>query len=269
MNYDQVYLRNIGIFTGRQQARLRQAKITVAGVGGVGGIQAVTLARMGIGEMTIMDPGVFDEPDMNRQYAAMKNTIGQNKARATAGLLKKINPFMKLNVFEHAPEQRAELAGLMRNSSIVIDAIDYRGFDYKVMFAEIAREQGVYNLSAPIPDFGALLMVFDPRGMTLEEFYRAPRDRALWPEYDIPLVEIMGEKRGSRNLADFASKKRPYISSNAGAAALAGALLGTEAALIITGVRKPADIVSAPRATYVDLLSRTFETFNAYPGNRT
>ena len=90
MNYDQVYLRNIGIFTGRQQARLRQAKITVAGVGGVGGIQAVTLARMGIGEMTIMDPGVFDEPDMNRQYAAMKNTIGQNKARATAGLLKKI-----------------------------------------------------------------------------------------------------------------------------------------------------------------------------------
>ena len=99
VNYDQVYLRNIGIFTGRQQARLRQAKITVAGVGGVGGIQAVTLARMGIGEMTIMDPGVFDEPDMNRQYAAMKNTIGQNKARATAGLLKKINPFMKLNVF--------------------------------------------------------------------------------------------------------------------------------------------------------------------------
>ncbi len=265
MNYDQVYSRNIGIFTAPQQAMLRHAKVAVAGVGGVGGIQAVTLARMGIGEMTIMDPGVFDEPDMNRQYAAMRNTIGLNKARATAAVLKEINPFMKLNVFEQAPEARSELAALMRGSSIVVDAIDYRGFDYKVMFAEIAREQDVYNLSAPIPDLGALLMIFDPRGMTLEEFYRAPRDRALWPEYDIPLLEIMGARRGNRNLADFVSKKRPYISSNAGAAALAGALLGTEAALIITGARAPADIVAAPRATFVDLLSRTFEVFTAYP----
>ncbi len=61
MNYDQGYLRNIGVFSSEQQDKLRHAKVTVAGGGGVGGIQAVTLARMGIGEMTIMDPGVFEQ----------------------------------------------------------------------------------------------------------------------------------------------------------------------------------------------------------------
>jgi tRNA A37 threonylcarbamoyladenosine dehydratase len=35
----------------------------------VGGIEAATLAKMGIGELTIFDPGVFDEPDMNRHSA--------------------------------------------------------------------------------------------------------------------------------------------------------------------------------------------------------
>lgn len=264
MNYDQVYLRNIGLFTSEQQELLRQAKVTVAGVGGVGGIQAVTLARMGIGELTIMDPGVFDEPDMNRQYGAMQSSIGLNKAAATAGLLRDINPFMKINVLEYAPETRKELEDVMRGSRLVIDAIDYCGFDYKVMYAEIARELSICNLSAPIPDFGSLLMIFDPDGMTMEEFYRAPEDKALWPKYDIPLIELMGNSHHSRNLADFLSHKRPYISSNAGAAALAGALLATEAAFIITGIRSREELVTVPQVTFVDLLNRVYEVFTAF-----
>lgn len=263
MSYEQAYLRNIGLFTEEQQQRLRAAKVTVAGVGGVGGIQAVTLARYGIGEMTIMDPGVFDEPDMNRQYAATKSNLGRNKARATGEMLAEINPDMKLHVSEEAPAAKSDLAALMKGSALVIDAIDYRGFDYKVMFAEIAREMNVYNLTAPIPDFGALLMIFAPRGMTLEEFYRAPADKRLWPQHDIPLVDVLGRKHPSRGLSAFVSKQRPYISSNAGAAALAGGLLGTEAALIIAGLRQPADVVAVPRVTLVDLLTRQFDVYEA------
>jgi len=263
MKYEQVYLRNIGLFTEEQQNCLRRAKVTVAGMGGVGGIQAATLARMGIGELVIMDPGVFDEPDMNRQFAAMQSTIGKNKALATAPLLKDINPFLKLTVLDRAPEKKAELADAVRGSDLVIDAIDYRGFDYKVLFAEVAREQGLYNLTAPIPDFGTLLMIFDPRGMTLEQFYEAPTDRAAWPRHDIPLVKLMGSSRRSRNLTEFLEKKRPYISSNGGAAALAGGVLAAEAAFMITGLRPPAEIVAAPRVTYVDLWTRRFEIYDA------
>lgn len=65
MDYQLCYQRNIGIFNQDQQNLLKNAKVVVAGVGGVGGIEAATLAQMGIGELVIFDPGVFDEPDMN------------------------------------------------------------------------------------------------------------------------------------------------------------------------------------------------------------
>ena len=181
MDYWQLYQRNIGLVTRDQQQALRDAKVFVAGLGGAGGIEAATLARFGVGELVVMDPGRFDEPDMNRQFAAMKSTLGENKARATARLLQDINPCLKLQVLDRAPRDRAELAAAMAGSALVVDAIDYAGFDYKVMFARIAREMGVLNITAPLPGFGTLMAIFAPRGMTVEEFYQAPADPALWP----------------------------------------------------------------------------------------
>jgi molybdopterin/thiamine biosynthesis adenylyltransferase len=66
MTYDEAYNRNIGIFTHEEQKHLRESKVTIAGVGGVGGIQAATLARFGVGELAFFDPGIFDEPDLNK-----------------------------------------------------------------------------------------------------------------------------------------------------------------------------------------------------------
>jgi molybdopterin/thiamine biosynthesis adenylyltransferase len=265
VEYNDAYQRNRGLFNDEQVQRLKSAKVVIAGVGGVGGIQSVTLARFGIGELVIFDPGVFDEPDMNRQYGAMKSTIGRNKAVVTEELLRDINPFLKLTALDYAPQERRELDRLLDGSSLVIDAIDYLGFDYKALFAQSARDLKLYNYSAPIPDFGAMLMIFDPQGMTLEEFYQAPADRSLWPGFQIPLHKILGEQRQSQNIADFVNGRRPYISSNAGAAALAGGLLATEAALAITGVRKAEDLATAPLVTYLNLFERTFEVFNVLP----
>jgi len=221
------------------------------------------LARFGSGELAIMDPGIFDAPDLNRQYGAMKSTLGRNKAEVTAELLGDINPFMTVRVLPGAPRDPSVLREFMAGSALVIDAIDYVGFDYKAMFAEIARELGAYNLSAPIPDFGALLMVFAPDGMTLEEFYDAPTDKARWPEHFLPIPDRMGPQRSARGIREFGKGERPYISTNAGAASLCGGLLATEAALIISGVRPKEEIVTVPRVTWIDLAARVMEVFDA------
>jgi molybdopterin/thiamine biosynthesis adenylyltransferase len=193
MDYDLVYGRNIGLFTKEEQEKLKGAKVAIAGVGGVGGIQAATLARFGIGKMAIMDPGVFDEPDMNRQYAATKSTLGKNKAIATAQFLKDINPFMEIDVVDRALTKENELEEFIADSDLVIDAIDYTGFDHKARFAEIARKMGTYNLSAPIPDFGTLLMIFDPEGMTMEEFFGAPKNKSQFRQFAPPLKGFLGK----------------------------------------------------------------------------
>jgi hypothetical protein len=263
MDYWQVYQRNVGLFSREQQERLRDAKVFVAGVGGVGGIEAATLARFGIGELVVMDPGVFDEPDMNRQFGAMASTLGENKARVTARLLRDINPFLKVEALEYAPQDDAELAARMAGSALVIDAVDYAGFDYKARFARVARSLNLLNVTAPIPGFGTLLAIFDPGGMTLEEFYRAPADPAAWPAFRIPMDRILGEKRYAHIVKGFLGGERGYLTTCAGAAALNGGLVATEIALIIAGLRRREEIAVAPRVTYVDILSRVFEVYTA------
>jgi len=261
MDYDLCYQRNIGLFSPEQQELLRAAHVVVAGVGGVGGIEAATLARMGIGAMTIFDPGVFDEPDMNRQFGAIASTIGRNKALATADLLRDINPFMHLTVLDYAPHSDAELDRLLAGAAVAIDAIDYLGFDYKARFAQAVRRAGCYNFTAPISGLGTALIIFDPQGMTLEELYEAPADQAAWPDYQLPLDTLLGPGRFGDLISDMRQGRRSYLTNCAGIATLNGGLAASEIAMLITGLRSVQELICAPRAVYVDLLRRVYEIY--------
>jgi molybdopterin/thiamine biosynthesis adenylyltransferase len=234
MRYDEAYQRNIGLFTPDQQDMLRQAKVVVGGMGGVGGIQAVTLARLGLGSISIIDPGVFDPPDMNRQYGATKKTMDRNKAIVMGELLKEINPFMDVQAIDHGLLEDSGLEKVMEGSTLVVDAIDSCAYDYKVAFAKVARKLGVYNLSGPLFGFGVKLWVFHPEGLHFEEF--CPYS----PEMDDSLP------------------------SNAAAASLNGAMLAMEAALIITGIKKESQIYRVPDFTYIDLLTGKNEICNPF-----
>lgn len=261
MDYATLYQRNIGIFTHKEQNKLRNAKVMIAGTGGIGGIQAVTLARMGIGEITIMDPGIFDAPDMNRQYGAMVSTLGQNKAIATGKILQDIAPYAQIDIIAKKLDKK-ELKKFIQNSNVVIDAIDLADFEYKSMFSRIARAEGKYNLTCPIPDLGAILMILDPDGMTFEEFTA----NKSYP----PITSSAKEKYKQRIQSKTEYKKNneiPFlasIASNSGAAALSGGMLAIEAALIITGKRKKNDIVTIPFVTYLDFFARTLRIFNPF-----
>lgn len=256
MKYQNLYQRNIGIFTNEEQNKLKNAHVFIAGMGGVGGIQAVTLARMGIGGITLMDPGIYDEPDMNRQYGAMVNTIGKSKAVVMGDLLTNIAPHATIEVYDKKLDESTLRKEIKKSEKVVINAIDLVDFRYKVMFAKIAREENKYHLFCPIPDLGAILMIFNPNGITFEEFTNEKR----FP----PMTNIAKEKY-KNNILD--NDKIPFLSSistNSGAAALSGGLLAIEAALIITGKRKKEDIISVPNVTHVDFLSRSFRSFNPF-----
>ncbi len=262
MNYDEIYQRNLGLFTKDEQNRLKNAKVAVAGVGGVGSYQAVALARLGVGELSIMDPGIFDEPDMNRQYGALSSTIGINKAEATAPILMDINPGLKLNIRTEAADTVAQVDEFIAGAALVIDAIDYAGFRPKQLLHERARKQGMYILSGPIPGFGASLQIFSPTGMTVEEYYGAPENRGEWDSFRIPITRIAPPDAIPQVLYDFEHEKIAYLSSNGASAQLVGGLLGMEAALMITGKRSEKDLITVPEMVYIDLMQREFTVYN-------
>jgi molybdopterin/thiamine biosynthesis adenylyltransferase len=261
MRYEDAFARNIGLFSPAEQDRLRSATVLVAGVGGVGGIQAATLARFGIGKLILIDPGEFDPPDMNRQYGATCSTMGRNKAECTAALLKDVNPFMAIDWHGDRPSTNV-LDELVAGASIVVDAIDYSDFEYKIFLARAARRAGLLNLTCPIPDFAAQMILFDPEGMSAEEFYGAPEDPLLWPGFSIDPKRFFGIGPRPQNIFDYIEGRTEHISTNAGAAALSGALLATEAALILSGKRPREAVVTAPKATYLDLFQRVYSVYD-------
>lgn len=261
IEYDEIYTRNIGLFSPEEQQKLRESVVSIAGVGGVGSYQAVALARQGIGELRIMDPGVFDEPDLNRQYGALMSTIGENKASATTKILQDINPYLTIKTYTKAAESREEIEEFIHGAALVIDAIDYAGFGHKQLLHDCARDNGQYILSSPIPGFGASLMIFSPDGMTMEEYYNAPSDPALYKNFILSMDSLMPTALIPPVYRDFEQGRIGYLSTNGASAQLSGALAGLEAALMITGKRQKENFVVVPEIIYVDLLNRSYSTY--------
>ena len=59
--------------------KLRNSNVLVIGIGGVGGYAVESLARSGIGSLTLVDPDVVEKTNINRQIVALTSTIGKYK----------------------------------------------------------------------------------------------------------------------------------------------------------------------------------------------
>ena len=72
--------------------RIRQSHVAVVGIGGVGSWAAESLARSGVGHLTLIDLDHIAESNINRQVHALSGTVGQSKVRAMQARIAQINP---------------------------------------------------------------------------------------------------------------------------------------------------------------------------------
>lgn len=70
--------------SGVTSARLGEARILIAGTGGIGGTAAHEFCRLGAAAITLADFDSYDESNMNRQIACYADTLGRRKAEALA-----------------------------------------------------------------------------------------------------------------------------------------------------------------------------------------
>lgn len=104
--------------------KLKNAKVAVFGLGGVGGYVAEALARSGIGALELVDHDTISLSNINRQILATHDTLGQSKALAAKTRMLQINPGMQVTartVF-FGPDTAEEFD--FSDYSYVVDAID-------------------------------------------------------------------------------------------------------------------------------------------------
>lgn len=170
-SYEQAFSRNIGWVTPDEQRQLRQKKIAIAGLGGVGGAHLLTLTRLGIGAFHVADFDTFDTPNFNRQTGAMVSTLGQPKTAVLSIMARDINPGLCLEIFPDGVTD-ANLERFLDGIDLYVDGLDFFAFAARrAVFAHCAERRIPAITVAPL-GMGAALLNFLPGGMTFEEYFR-------------------------------------------------------------------------------------------------
>ncbi len=80
--------------------KLKNSKVLVIGVGGVGGYAVEILARSGVGNLVLIDPDVVEETNINRQLVALTSTIGKYKVDVLKNRIEDMGLGTSVSVFK-------------------------------------------------------------------------------------------------------------------------------------------------------------------------
>ena len=167
-SYHEAFARNIGWVTRAEQEALRGKRVAIAGMGGVGGVHLLTLARLGIGAFHIADFDTFDLANFNRQVGATVSTLGRPKVEVLAEMARDINPGLQLKSFP-AGVTADNLASFFQGVDLYVDGLDFFAFAAReATFAACARFGIPATTAAPL-GMGTAVLNSLPGRMGFEE----------------------------------------------------------------------------------------------------
>lgn len=117
------YQRNQQMISTAQQLQLLHSTVAVVGAGGLGGYILEELARLGVGEIIVIDDDVFEEHNLNRQILSSPAKLGRVKVEVAAERLAEINPAVTVRAVR-ARLDKTQGATLLVGADCVVDAVD-------------------------------------------------------------------------------------------------------------------------------------------------
>lgn len=184
------------VFGADNMDRLKNARVAVFGVGGVGGYTVEALARSGVGALDLIDDDKVCLTNINRQILATRRTIGKYKVDVAKERILEINPDAAVNTYKmfYLPETKDQFH--FEDYDYVVDAIDT--VTGKIQLVMQAREAGTPIISS----MGAGNKI-NPAMFEVDDIYKTSV---------CPLAKVMRrelKKRGVEKLKVVYSKEKP------------------------------------------------------------
>lgn len=170
-DYSIAFSRNLGWISAAEQARLRAARVAIAGMGGVGGAHLLTLTRLGVGSFAIADFDTFGVHNFNRQAGAFMSSVDQPKLDVMARMARDINPELELRGFRPGVTPK-NLDAFLDGVEVYVDALDFFAMDARRMLFSACAERGIPALTAAPLGMGVAFLYFKPGGMSFEQYFR-------------------------------------------------------------------------------------------------
>lgn len=170
-DYGEAFSRNLGWFSEAEQAKLRDGRVAIAGLGGVGGIHLLTLARLGIGHFRIADFDRFDVANFNRQVGATMTTLDRPKIDVLAEQVLDINPEIELDRFPQGVST-GNMDAFLDGADVYVDGLDFFAFAARRATFAACHKKGIPAVTAAPLGMGTGLLVFVPGGMSFEDYFQ-------------------------------------------------------------------------------------------------
>lgn len=233
--YEKAFARNLGLISASEQAAIKDVRIAIAGMGGVGGVHLMTLVRMGFEKFNIADFDTFDVANFNRQYGASLSTLGQNKAEVMAKLARDINPNADIRVFTE-PVTKESVPEFLRGCRVYVDGMDAFAIHIRRELFMQAHNTGMVSVTAGPIGFSVAYLAFSPTGMSFDKYFGYD---ASEPEMKLFARFIAGLSPRflhlpyiDRSKVDFETQRGP---SSALACQLCSGVMGAEVLKIVLG----------------------------------
>lgn len=184
--------------------KLKNARVAVFGIGGVGGYIAEALVRSGIGEIDLIDDDKVCLTNINRQIFATRSTVGKYKVDVAAERLTDINPEVKIHT--HKTFYMPDTAGQFDFSQYdyVADAID-------TVTGKIELVMNADKTNTPIISSMGAGNKLDPSAFEVADIYKT----SVCPLARVMRYEL--KKRGIKHLKVVYSKEKALTPIDDGA----------------------------------------------------
>lgn len=211
--YEAAFERNLGWVTSDEQQRLRDAHVAIAGLGGVGGRYAVTLARLGVGRLSIADFDTFEVHNMNRQTGARLRNMGRSKLEVIHEQVRDINPEIQVRAFPEGVMD-GNLDAFLDGADIYLDGLDFFALDIRRKVFRACREAGIVATTVAPLGMGAALLNFSPKGMSFDDYFgivnaQPPQEQALRLAIGLAPAMLQFRYLVDRSRVDFAGQRGP------------------------------------------------------------
>ncbi|MGY8869651.1 MAG: ThiF family adenylyltransferase [Pseudomonadales bacterium] len=265
--YETAVCRNLGLVNPDEQQKLLSSRVAVAGLGGLGGINLLTLVRMGIGAFNIADLDEFSAANSNRQIGATSSTVDRKKTEVLAEMAKDIHPSLSMEVFNEGV-QPENVHAFLKDVDVVVDSIDFFQMEARRLLHKTARELKIpVVFSAPL-GFSGTLHVFTADSMSFDEYFDINDDMDNYSKLVAFAVGLCPRgthwKYMDSSKVDLTSQSGPSLSS---ACNIASGLLTTEALCLLLN-RDERQVKAAPHYTQFDPYRRIYRTGYLRFGNR-
>ncbi|MDG6928218.1 MAG: HesA/MoeB/ThiF family protein [Nitrososphaerota archaeon] len=160
------------------QERLGRSTALVAGVGGLGSFSAMELARMGVGNLILVDRDVVSYSDLHRQVLYDERDVGLPKVEAARRKLSTINSEARIEVYGSSVNNVELMDRLVKKSDVIVDGMDNMAGRYTINSLSV-RNGRPYVFAAAIGLYGNVSTIIPGKTPCLEEFYGGLDDSGL------------------------------------------------------------------------------------------